>query len=159
MIFNFALSVIFPFEKLTADVIFPNDDLVLQLMVLAFGFNFIINFIVFSLGAVIFAKGKIKFPAPALLILLLTMSGLLMDFLGIFVGSRIYLLLGGNNFGMMAENYFYFCTICFAIAVFISGLDFLIIKKYLRLDKKRSLKLAIWMGIITNPGWIFFLYL
>ena len=76
-----------------------------------------------------------------------------MDFLGIFFTQwLIWLpLVGGAS--LVIENIMNVVL----IAVFISGLDFLIIKKYLKLDKKRSLKLAIWMGIITNPGWIFLL--
>lgn len=150
---------IFQLKKLLADIVFfpPPFEFYFEI-ILFLGLNFIINFIVFSIGAHLFAKKEIKFPPSALCIFFLTIAGFLMDFLGIIIGTQLF---SGIIFTFsldLNELYGFFLGF-FLVAILISGLDFLIINRYLKLDKGRSLKLAIWMGIITNPVWLFLIFL
>jgi hypothetical protein len=133
-------------EILIADLISPVVALPFLLfgILLAFFFNFVINFIVFSIGVRIFAKDEIKFPPSLLLILFITMSGFLMDFVGAVIGKMVGTTITGVSFFITAV----------IITVLISGSDFLIMKKYLKIDRKKILKLAIWIGVITNPMWL-----
>jgi len=148
-------------EILMADLISPVAVLppLLFVILLAFFFNFVINFIVFSIGIRIFAKDEIEFPPSPLLILFITMSGFLMDFVGAVIGklagtmivSILSVLLSISSKNLTGVS---FVIIAVIITILISGLDFLIMKKYLKIDRKKILKLAIWMGVITNPMWL-----
>jgi hypothetical protein len=131
---------------LIADLISPVLALPFLLfgILLVFFFNFVINLIVFSIGVRIFAKDEIKFPPSSLLILFITISGFLMD----FVGAKI-----GKMMGTTIVKVSFFIT-AVIITILISGVNFLIMKKYLKIDRKKILKLAIWIGVITNPMWL-----
>jgi len=133
-------------ETLLADLIPPVLALPFLLfwVLLAFFFNFVINLIVFSIGGRIFAKDEIKFPPSLLLIFFITIAGFLMDFIGAVIGKWIGAIITGGTFFITA----------IIITILISGSDFFIIKKYLKIDRKKILKLAIWMGVITNPMWL-----
>jgi len=133
-------------ETLLADLISPVLALPFLLfwVLLAFFFDFVINLIVFSIGGRIFAKDEIKFPPSLLLIFFITIAGFLIDFIGAVIGKWIGTIIPGGTFFITA----------IIITILISGLDFFIIKKYLKIDRKKILKLAIWMGVITNPMWL-----
>ena len=133
-------------ETLLADLISPVLALPFLLfwVLLAFFFDFVINLIVFSIGGRIFAKDEIKFPPSLLLIFFITIAAFLIDFIGAVIGKWIGTIIPGGTFFITA----------IIITILISGLDFFIIKKYLKIDRKKILKLAIWMGVITNPMWL-----
>jgi len=133
-------------DLLLADVVSPVLALPFLLfgVLLAFFFDFVINLIVFSIGARIFAKDEIKFPPSLLLIFFITIAGFLMDFIGAVIGKWVgAIILAGTSF---------FTAVIITVLIF--GSDFFIIKKYLKIDRKKILKLAIWMGVITNPMWL-----
>jgi len=114
---------------------FPKE-LYLRWYLLLIYFDFIINSIIFSIGAKIFTKKEMKSPPPAILMLILTFLGLVTAFIGLYFISRVT---------------YEIWIVVSIVTILISGLDYIVIRKYLKLDKGKSLKLGIWMGIIANP--------